>query len=258
MTSGLHKLAPEVAPQPLPAPAPADTSATESTGIRKLIKQTVDLLMPGSMVAWRCKTPRNELSLTFDDGPHPAYTPEALAILRRYGAKATFFLVGERAEAHPRLVQQIAADGHEIGNHSYHHVRFATLTLGEARNEIRRAEQAIRMTGVPYSRLFRPPYGKFIHQALLAGWQTRHTVWFWNVDLKDYRAGNAKEICDLMAPVNFSPGDVVLYHATNAAALAALPTVIEKMQSRAGRLVSIGELAARHKRPSVANSASAS
>ena len=224
--------------------AAMDTSSVESTGIRKLIKQATDVLLPTSMITWRYKTRRNEMSLTFDDAPLPAYTPEVLAILRHYGVTSTFFVIGERAEQHPRLAEQIASDGHEIANHSYSHPRFEQLTLSEARGEIEHARRVIADIGVPYSPLFRPPHGKFTRQAVLGAWQQRHSVVFWNRDLKDYRASNAREICELM-PRAFAAGDVVLYHGTNAAAVDALAAVIEKMRSGGAQLVSIAQLSGR-------------
>jgi peptidoglycan/xylan/chitin deacetylase (PgdA/CDA1 family) len=224
-------------------PAMADTSTVKSTGVRKLIKQAVDLLLPTSMITWRYRTRHNALSLTFDDGPDPGYTPEVLAILRHYRATCTFFLIGERAQQHPLLVNQIATEGHQIANHSYSHPRFAELSMAQARDEIERARAAITGIGVPYSPLFRPPYGKFARQALLAAWQQRHSVVFWSVDLKDYRAANAREIYELMQAVQFTPGDVVLYHGTNAAAIDALPKVIETMAGNGARLASVGQLA---------------
>ena len=60
----------------------------------------------------------NKIALTFDDGPHPYYTPQILAILEKYKVKATFFIVGENAEFYPEVLQQIQKSGHEIGNHT--------------------------------------------------------------------------------------------------------------------------------------------
>lgn len=68
-------------------------------------------------IVWRVRTDQPLVALSFDDGPHPVHTPRVLDILRRSGATATFFLIGERAEAHPDLVAGIKAAGHEVGNH---------------------------------------------------------------------------------------------------------------------------------------------
>lgn len=75
----------------------------------------LEWLTPG--ILYRVRTREALVALSFDDGPHAEFTPQVLEILERYGAKATFFLIGERAERHPELVERIRTAGHEIGNH---------------------------------------------------------------------------------------------------------------------------------------------
>src|SRR5690554_5461813 len=67
------------------------------------------------------KISENHISITFDDGPHPDFTPKVLTLLKEKKAKATFFLIGKKVAQHPKIVQQILEDGHTIGNHSYSH-----------------------------------------------------------------------------------------------------------------------------------------
>lgn len=71
----------------------------------------------------RCRARRagRRVALTFDDGPDPQRTPAVLDLLARQGVRATFFVVGARAEAHPELVRRMVAEGHVVGNHSYTH-----------------------------------------------------------------------------------------------------------------------------------------
>ena len=68
------------------------------------------------------------VALTFDDGPSPIYTPQVLAILKKYNIKATFFMVGENAEAHPALVRQVLAAGHSVNNHTMTHAMLTKLS----------------------------------------------------------------------------------------------------------------------------------
>src|ERR1700694_5373838 len=70
-------------------------------------------------VTYRFRTEHPLVALSFDDGPHPTFTPQVLEILQRHGAKATFFLIGERALRHPEMVSRIKAAGHEVGNHYF-------------------------------------------------------------------------------------------------------------------------------------------
>lgn len=88
--------------------------------------------------------------LSFDDGPDPTWTPEILQILARYGAKATFFELGQRIHAHPGLRERVLAGGNTIGNHSISHPRLTKVSAARRHHEI--------FDG-PKSRCFRPPYG---------------------------------------------------------------------------------------------------
>jgi len=100
------------------------------------------------------ETQEEVAALTFDDGPHPEYTPRLLEILERLQARATFFMVGEAAQRHREIVRRVADAGHAIGNHSWDHPSFPQITGRERREQIRPCERAI----APYGeRIFRPP-----------------------------------------------------------------------------------------------------
>ncbi|WP_051086018.1 polysaccharide deacetylase family protein [Actinomycetospora chiangmaiensis] len=101
------------------------------------------------------RSPR--FALTVDDGPDPATTPALLDVLRRHGAHATFFLIGERAAAHPELVARIAREGHEIGNHTWRDRPTWRLGPDEFRDDLR-ATQRVLVTHGPV-RWFRPGSG---------------------------------------------------------------------------------------------------
>jgi peptidoglycan/xylan/chitin deacetylase (PgdA/CDA1 family) len=102
----------------------------------------------------------NAVALTFDDGPDPVVTPAVLGLLEQAGARATFFCVGQRAEAHPEVMAAIRARGHGVENHSYSHPNGFALRgpVGLSR-EIRRAQEAIERVGGGRPRLFRAPAG---------------------------------------------------------------------------------------------------
>ena len=102
---------------------------------------------------------RGEVALTFDDGPDPALTPQVLRLLAAADARASFFLVGERARRHPGLVRAILDGGHGVENHTYTHpLYFAALGPGGQRREVLRAQAALRAAGAE-PRWFRPPVG---------------------------------------------------------------------------------------------------
>lgn len=102
----------------------------------------------------RAITQQPVVSLTFDDGPHPDFTPQLLEILERHQARATFFVVGEAAHRQPELLQQLALAGHVIGNHTWDHPSLPRLTGTERRQQILRCKEVI----APYDRgLFSSP-----------------------------------------------------------------------------------------------------
>ena len=102
---------------------------------------------------WRMNKNERAVYLTFDDGPIPESTPFILNTLRRYGAKATFFMVGDNVHKHPELYDAIVADGHQVGNHTFHHLgAFKHWTLTYIIDTFKANE-------LIHAHLFRPPHG---------------------------------------------------------------------------------------------------
>jgi peptidoglycan/xylan/chitin deacetylase (PgdA/CDA1 family) len=118
-------------------------------------------------LVWRVETDRPLVALSFDDGPDPGYTPQVLELLGRHRAKATFFLIGERAARHPEIVRQIRDAGHEVGNHYF--INGATLRHSD-RDFVGYLDRTESATGISASpKLFRPPGGvAWPHQLRLA------------------------------------------------------------------------------------------
>ncbi len=99
-----------------------------------------------------------KIALTFDDGPDPEWTPAILNILRDKGAKATFFVIGENAEANPGLVERILREGHEIGNHTFTHPNLADTPSAGVALELNATQRLVEALTGRSMRLFRPPY----------------------------------------------------------------------------------------------------
>jgi peptidoglycan/xylan/chitin deacetylase (PgdA/CDA1 family) len=98
-------------------------------------------------VLFHVETAERAVALTIDDAPHPAVTPGVLDVLRRHGARATFFVIGVHAERYPELVEEIRAGGHELANHLYLDRPSARLDSGEFVRNLRRTDALIRPTG---------------------------------------------------------------------------------------------------------------
>ena len=108
--------------------------------------------------AWCGNGNNNSVALTFDDGPSPD-TLEILDFLRGENIKATFFLIGERVEKHPEIARRIAAEGHEIGNHSYSHPIFLYCSPTRTCRELEKTQEIIKNTVGYTPKLARPPCG---------------------------------------------------------------------------------------------------
>ena len=135
-----------------------------------------------------------QIALTFDDGPHAALTPTVLDTLRRYGVRATFFVIGRNAAAHPDIVRRALAEGHSVGTHSWSHPYLTGLADEAARTEIVRAQdtvQGIDAGGVPF---FRLPYGAGLHKPTLLKTLTDLGLYnfYWNMDPKESSRGAAR------------------------------------------------------------------
>ena len=95
-------------------------------------------------VVWRMDSSSKVVYITFDDGPIPECTPQVLDILSKYGIKATFFMVAENAEKYPELLARVRAEGHTIGNHTYHHMRGHQSCIQKYLEDALHAEQVLQ------------------------------------------------------------------------------------------------------------------
>lgn len=183
---------------------------------------------------------RGEIGLTFDDGPDPAVTPHVLALLARYGARASFFCIGERAAAHPELVQAIVAAGHRIENHGWHHAKHCSLYgLKGWEREIAQAQTTLtQLSGQPpaYFRAMaglRNPFLDPVLQGLglqLATWTRRGY---------DTQSSDADRVLRRLTR-GLAAGDILLLHDGHAArtptgealVLAVLPRLLATLAQR--------------------------
>src|SRR5690606_33012994 len=102
---------------------------------------------------------KREIALTFDDAPDTYFTPQVLDALKKMNVKATFFIVGNRAEKHPEIVRRMVREGHAIGNHSYNHANFNKLSDAALRAQIKKTDEILEKLIGYRPVIVRPPYG---------------------------------------------------------------------------------------------------
>src|SRR5262249_49749307 len=135
-----------------------------------------------------------------------------LDALKEKKAPATFFVMGSRAVKFPALLKRIHDEGHAIGNHSYNHPDFSTLTPAEAKQQILRAEAVINNVVGLKPKLFRPPYGEILPAELDWAKAQGYTVVNWDVDSSDWRQLSSDKVFRNVTKA-VKPGSVILMHA---------------------------------------------
>jgi len=170
-----------------------------------------------------------KIFLTFDDGPIPEVTPRILDILAEYDIKATFFCVGDNIEKYRSIYERIRSEGHQVGNHTYNHLRGWDTEDNIYLNNIAKCQQ---LTGTS---LFRPPYARAKKTQLKALYE-RYEVIFWDVLSGDFDEQISPEKCYQNVIKHVRSGSIIVFH-DNIKALPrvtyALPKVISYLK-RAG------------------------
>ncbi len=156
-------------------------------------------LWPGSRIFGEALTAParpGELALTFDDGPNATWTPRLLEVLARHQVRATFFLLGSRAEGRPELVRRIAAAGHLIGNHSWSHPNLSRSSSGRIREELQRTKETLQQSTGAAVKFFRPPYGARRPAVLRIAREMGLTPVLWNAMTSDWSDPSADRIAE--------------------------------------------------------------
>jgi len=174
------------------------------------------------------------VALTFDDGPDPATTPRILDMLDAAGAKATFFVIGHKAERHPDLVRRIKACGHLLGLHGYGHDRlFALRSAAVVRKDLERAAQVLESIVGERPRIFRAPVGHVSPPMARAARELDLDIVGWSVKgLDGWRRSKPSWVLDRVVPKLADRAIVLLHDASERgdfepASLAALPEILD-------------------------------
>jgi peptidoglycan/xylan/chitin deacetylase (PgdA/CDA1 family) len=189
----------------------------------------------------RGKSTLKEIALTFDDGPHPAYTPKILEILKRYNVKATFFVVGEMAAKYPDLVRSEILAGHSVGNHTYHHVNLTKVRSEDVAVEIKACGDIIKAITGKAPHLFRPPGGDYDKSVSMVATALGYTTVLWTDDPGDY-ASPGEKVIDARLLTSVNNGGIILIHDGIEQTIEVLPYIIQTLQSRGYKLVTIDQM----------------
>jgi len=194
--------------------------------------------------------PSHTVALTFDDGPDPRWTPEILRVLKKYGAHATFFQIGQQAIAHPGLVREVVADGNEVGVHSFTHVNLGTAPDWRRDLEITLGEQALLDATGRTTALLRPPYSSTNAAVDDAGWQSIRAAGadglvtvLTTLDSEDWRKPGVDAILRNATPEG-DAGQVLLMHdggGDRSETVAALERLLPELAARGIRVTTVSD-----------------
>jgi peptidoglycan/xylan/chitin deacetylase (PgdA/CDA1 family) len=189
-----------------------------------------------SRYTWRFSSSKNEVYLTFDDGPTPEVTNFVLSELKKHNAKATFFCIGKNVKSHPSIYQGILKDGHSVGNHTFLHLKGTKTKNPVYLDDTKHASAHI------HSQLFRPPYGKM---KLSPGKMLRksgYQIIMWDVLSGDFDRSITPEKCLENVLKNTTNGSIVVMHDSVKAKekiFYALPRILEHFKEKGIQLKAI-------------------
>lgn len=213
-----------------------------SAAAQGVISLPDDLVTNDHATVTAVTTAQPVVAMTFDDGPHPTLTPQLLDMLATRKIKATFYLIGSRVVQYPQITQRIAAEGHEIGNHTWSHPFLNRRSTESVIREIDATTNAIYdITGRPPVS-FRPPYGAFTNAQRRMLHETRRlpTI-LWSVDPQDWRRPGPGVIANRILS-HSRPGAIILSHDIHAGTIAAMPAALDGLTGRGLRFATVSQM----------------
>lgn len=180
------------------------------------------------------------VALTFDDGPSPRCTPQLLDGLKERGVHATFFVVGCQVVKDPDIVTRMAAEGHQVGNHSYDHKELDKLSAQEAAQDMQKNDALLRELLGEGDYWVRPPYGLLSEEESSA---LTVPIINWSVDTEDWKSKDAEKILDIIYR-DTGDGDIILLHDRYLNSVSAALQAVDHLQQQGYRFVTVAELLA--------------
>jgi peptidoglycan/xylan/chitin deacetylase (PgdA/CDA1 family) len=189
------------------------------------------------------------VALTFDDGPSPLFTPQILALLKRYKAQGTFFVLGRKVEAHPGLIKDMMTAGHEVGNHTFSHPHLPKTDRLARTRELEHTRLALALLGCPrQKRIMRPPYSEYDQRLVSYLEHTDRDLILWSVDSGDWRGLAAPAIVHNVL-TQVKNGSIIILHdsdendrADRTPTVEALKIILPALEKAGYRMVTVSEL----------------
>ena len=182
-----------------------------------------------------------KIAITLDGTWGSEYTEDLLKLFEKHDLEVTFFFAGYWLEKYPHLVKQIAATGHEIGNHTYTHPHCNSLTRDELKKELVDTEKLIKKLTGKTSNLFRPPFGEYNNKVIRTVRENGYQVVQWSLDSLDWQGHSSEYIVERIDE-NVSTGDIILMHNNAPHIVEALKILIPKLQEKGFEIVSLSDL----------------
>jgi len=201
---------------------------------------------------YRVRTNEKLVALTVDDGPDPRFTPKLLDILKKYNAHATFFLVGNQIVKYPYLAKRELQDGHEVGNHTRSHLDLLEITDDrQLVDEITGGKNIIQNVLGVTPKYFRAPKGFFNEKAYKTANDLGERVVMWTITLEHSQSPTPELMAQRIVD-NVTSGNIILMHDARldrSKSIKAIPLVIEGLQKKGYRIVTLSELLAAENHP---------
>ncbi|MBQ0037769.1 MAG: polysaccharide deacetylase family protein [Clostridiales bacterium] len=178
------------------------------------------------------------VALTFDDGPSDKYTERLLDGLKDRGVHATFFVIGNLVECNEELVQRMAAEGHQVGNHSYDHAQLNRIQTAQALEDLQRCDDLLCRVLGQGTYWVRPPYG-LISDVELS--DVSAPLVCWSVDTRDWELKNVDQVLDIILRET-GDGDIILMHDQYKTSVEAALRAVDRLTAQGVRFVTVEEL----------------
>ncbi len=207
-------------------------------------KKYIKSLVPGWLVRYRGSPKRPVVAITFDDGPRLGITDRLVTLLAERRHAATFFAIGREAERHPEILESILRSGSELGNHLFTHCRLRETPYRRVIGEIERTDEILKKITGAEPAWFRPPCGDLTLRVCFYLWRRsrRKQPVLWSVYIPHEHLENSTGALKILEEAQIAPGDIVLLHDDNPEVVSVLCGLLDMLEARGLRSVTLTNL----------------